>query len=121
LRRFEAVALLDPDLAVKAAVNYRFLRRRGIPIRKTIDLVIGTFCTTDSTNATQVITALRDLQSEKTLHRLRNPGRCAARRGTGNRDRRLRTAVALNFPSIKKTRYRLDPGLYFGNHVYILP
>ena len=44
LRRFEAVALLDPDLAVKAAANYRFLRRRGITIRKTIDLVIGTFC-----------------------------------------------------------------------------
>jgi len=44
LRRFEAVVLLDPDLAVKAAANYRFLRRRGITIRKTIDLVIGTFC-----------------------------------------------------------------------------
>jgi predicted nucleic acid-binding protein len=24
--------------------NYRFLSRRGITIRKTIDLVIGTFC-----------------------------------------------------------------------------
>lgn len=44
LRRFEAVSLLDPGLAVKAAANYRFLRRRGITIRKTIDLVIGTFC-----------------------------------------------------------------------------
>ena len=37
-------ASLDADLAVKAAANYRFLRRRGITIRKTIDLVIGTFC-----------------------------------------------------------------------------
>jgi predicted nucleic acid-binding protein len=44
LGRFEAVSLIDPDLAVKAAANYRFLRRRGITIRKTIDLVIGTFC-----------------------------------------------------------------------------
>jgi len=44
LRRFEAVALLDRDLAVKAAANDRFLRRRGITIRKTIDLAIGTFC-----------------------------------------------------------------------------
>lgn len=44
LRRFEAVSLVDPELAVKAAVNYRFLRRRGITIRKTIDLLIGTFC-----------------------------------------------------------------------------
>jgi predicted nucleic acid-binding protein len=44
LRRFETVSLLDPDLAVKAAANYRFLRGRGSTIRKTIDLLIGTFC-----------------------------------------------------------------------------
>ncbi len=44
LRRFETVSLLDPDLAVKAAANYRFLRGSGGTIRKTIDLVIGTFC-----------------------------------------------------------------------------
>ncbi len=44
LRRFETVALLDPDLAVKAAANYRALRARGITVRKTIDLIIGTFC-----------------------------------------------------------------------------
>jgi predicted nucleic acid-binding protein len=43
LREFEIVSLIDADLAVKAAANYRFLRRRGITIRKTIDLVIGTF------------------------------------------------------------------------------
>jgi predicted nucleic acid-binding protein len=44
LSRFEAVSLIDPGLAVKAATNYRFLRRRGITIRKTIDLIIGTYC-----------------------------------------------------------------------------
>jgi predicted nucleic acid-binding protein len=44
LRRFAAVPLIDPELAVKAAANYRFLRRRGITVRKTIDLVIGTYC-----------------------------------------------------------------------------
>ena len=44
LRRFEAVSLLDPALAIKAAANYRFLRRQGITVRKTVDLVIGTFC-----------------------------------------------------------------------------
>ena len=44
LRRFETVSLLDPDLAVKAAANYRFLRSRGSAIRNTINLVIGTFC-----------------------------------------------------------------------------
>ena len=44
LMRFGAVSLTDPELAVKAAANYRFLRRRGITIRKTIDLFIGTYC-----------------------------------------------------------------------------
>ena len=44
LRRFETVSLLDPELAVQAAANYRFLRRKGITVRKTIDLVIATFC-----------------------------------------------------------------------------
>jgi predicted nucleic acid-binding protein len=44
LGRFEAVSLLDPALAVKTAANYRFLRRQGVTVRKTIDLIIGTFC-----------------------------------------------------------------------------
>lgn len=41
---YEVVALSGPELAIKAAANYRFLRTRGITIRKTIDLIIGTFC-----------------------------------------------------------------------------
>jgi predicted nucleic acid-binding protein len=44
LSRFEAVALSDAALAVRAAANYRLLRRQGLTIRKTIDLIIGTFC-----------------------------------------------------------------------------
>lgn len=43
-RRFEFVSLCDPGLAVTAAANYRFLRARGITIRKLADLIIGTFC-----------------------------------------------------------------------------
>jgi len=31
-------------LAIAAAKNYRLLRSEGITIRKTIDLIIGTFC-----------------------------------------------------------------------------
>jgi predicted nucleic acid-binding protein len=31
-------------IAVQAARNYRFLRKKGITIRKTIDIIIGTFC-----------------------------------------------------------------------------
>ncbi|MDX2144307.1 MAG: PIN domain nuclease [Rhodospirillaceae bacterium] len=44
LRRFNVVSLLDDALAVQAAANYRALRQRGITVRKTIDLIIGTFC-----------------------------------------------------------------------------
>ena len=44
LREFEFVSLADRDLAIKAAANYRLLRRRGVTIRTTIDLIIGTFC-----------------------------------------------------------------------------
>ena len=44
LREFPVANLSDAELAVAAAANYRFLRSRGITIRKTIDLVIGTFC-----------------------------------------------------------------------------
>jgi predicted nucleic acid-binding protein len=31
-------------LAIRAADNYRFLRQRGITVRKTIDVIIGTWC-----------------------------------------------------------------------------
>jgi predicted nucleic acid-binding protein len=44
LREFEVVSLLDAELAVQAAGNYRFLRSRGFTVRRTIDLIIGTFC-----------------------------------------------------------------------------
>ena len=44
LRQFAVVPLLGGDLASKAARNYRRLRELGITIRKTADLVIGTFC-----------------------------------------------------------------------------
>lgn len=44
LRKFEVVPMLNPDLAVAAAKNYRSLRSAGVTIRKTIDVIIGTFC-----------------------------------------------------------------------------
>ena len=40
----ETFQLLDPVLAVQGAANYRALRRAGITIRKSIDVVIATFC-----------------------------------------------------------------------------
>ncbi|SFM21637.1 hypothetical protein SAMN05421830_1222 [Desulfomicrobium norvegicum] len=32
------------DMAIAAAQNYRILRRKGITVRKTIDVLIATFC-----------------------------------------------------------------------------
>ncbi len=46
-RLFESLTtfqLLDPDLAVVGARNFRALRRIGITVRKSIDTVIATFC-----------------------------------------------------------------------------
>jgi predicted nucleic acid-binding protein len=44
LRRFEVAPMLDPDRAARAAAHYRALRALGVTVRKTVDLVIGTFC-----------------------------------------------------------------------------
>jgi predicted nucleic acid-binding protein len=44
MRRYAVVPLLDVELAPRAARNYRTLRDLGITIRKTADIIIGTFC-----------------------------------------------------------------------------
>ena len=44
LAKFDCVSMLDPQLAVIAAAHYRKLRGRGVTVRKTVDLVIGTCC-----------------------------------------------------------------------------
>jgi predicted nucleic acid-binding protein len=44
LRRFQIEPMLDDNLAIRAARNYRTLRERGVTIRKTIDVIIATFC-----------------------------------------------------------------------------
>lgn len=44
LAEFDCVSMLDPELAVVAAANYRKLRGLGVTVRKTVDLVIGTCC-----------------------------------------------------------------------------
>jgi len=36
--------MLGRDLAVKSAQNYRRLRKKGVTVRKTIDVIIATFC-----------------------------------------------------------------------------
>ena len=37
-------SMLNPQLALKAAHNYRKLRKKGITVRKTADIIIATFC-----------------------------------------------------------------------------
>ena len=44
LTNLEQVQLCNAEIAVKAAQNYRYLRKQGITIRKTIDCIIATFC-----------------------------------------------------------------------------
>ncbi len=41
---FQQVNMLNADLAVQSARNYRTLRKLGITIRKTIDCLIATYC-----------------------------------------------------------------------------
>jgi predicted nucleic acid-binding protein len=44
LNDFTIACMLNEDIAVQAARNYRVLRGKGITIRKTVDLIIGTYC-----------------------------------------------------------------------------
>jgi predicted nucleic acid-binding protein len=44
LTAFPVLGMLGPERALRAADNFRALRKRGITIRKTIDAVIATFC-----------------------------------------------------------------------------
>ncbi len=44
LLSFPLVEMLGQEVALKSASNYRYLRKKGVTIRKTIDVIIGTFC-----------------------------------------------------------------------------
>jgi predicted nucleic acid-binding protein len=43
LLQFPIYAMGGTEMALKSAVNYRSLQRRGIPVRKTVDCLIATF------------------------------------------------------------------------------
>ena len=45
LLSFPVVEMPGQEAALKSALNYRYLRKKGVTIRKTIDVIIGTFCT----------------------------------------------------------------------------
>jgi hypothetical protein len=44
LLRFPFMPMGGQALALESATNYRLLRRKGVTVRKTIDVMIGTFC-----------------------------------------------------------------------------
>ena len=44
LGKFLQVEMVNPALAVQSARNYRFLRQKGVTVRKTIDSLIATYC-----------------------------------------------------------------------------
>jgi len=44
LAKFKQVSMLNSDLAIRSARNYRQLRKAGITVRKTVDCLIATYC-----------------------------------------------------------------------------
>ena len=44
LTALTVVELGGQDIAIQAAKNFRTLRRKGVTVRKTIDMLIGTWC-----------------------------------------------------------------------------
>lgn len=44
LTSLQIFEMLGLNIAIKSVDNYRFLRKRGITIRKTTDVIIATFC-----------------------------------------------------------------------------
>ncbi len=44
LNDFPCYNLCGKDIAIKSAKNFRYLRKKGVTIRKTIDSIIATFC-----------------------------------------------------------------------------
>ncbi len=44
LKAFPCLPICGEEIALQSANNYRNLRKKGITIRKTIDVIIATFC-----------------------------------------------------------------------------
>jgi len=44
LSQLYSVSFLNKNLALKSADNYRKLRKKGITIRSTLDMIIATYC-----------------------------------------------------------------------------
>jgi predicted nucleic acid-binding protein len=44
MEKLEYYDFLGKRIAVQAALNFRFLQNKGVTVRKTIDVIIATFC-----------------------------------------------------------------------------
>lgn len=44
LTSFEVHPIINQELAIKSADNFRLLRKRGVTVRKTIGVLIATYC-----------------------------------------------------------------------------
>ncbi len=44
IAKYTQVQMVDTQLALQSARNYRLLRRKGVTVRKTIDSLIATYC-----------------------------------------------------------------------------
>jgi len=44
LAELQQLEMLGTDMAIKAADNYRKLRRKGVTVRKTADVIIASYC-----------------------------------------------------------------------------
>jgi len=44
LLNFPFMEMIGKELAIESAMTYRYLRKKGVTVRKTIDVIIGTFC-----------------------------------------------------------------------------
>lgn len=108
LRRFAVGPMVSPALAAQAAANHRALRGRGVTVRRTMDLLIGTFCIErghallhsdrDSDGMERFLGLAVVRCSEALLPHVRQPARAAKRRGDlccNGRDQSARRAARL--------------------------
>ncbi len=128
LRRFEIVPMAGDAIAVAAARNFRSLRRRGITVRKTVDLLIGTWCIENSVpllhNDSDFHPMARLLGLDRTRLILTRGG-CAeidlaARRAKGHQMTipfgELKARLLAN-PEVKAEYHALAPGLEVSTKV----
>jgi predicted nucleic acid-binding protein len=72
LSQLSIVTLCGPELAVKAADNYRFLRSNGVTVRGTIDVIIATWCIANNARLIAVDRDFYPMEKWLGLNRLTN-------------------------------------------------